>query len=94
MNFKDFLNFDRLLSPSLIRIGYWVGIVLITISGLVGFMGAFASYGGGLGRALLALAGTVLGLIIWRVICEGAILVFSLNDRLAEIRDRLPAGRD
>lgn len=93
MNFRDFVGFDKFLSPTLIRIGYWVGIFMIILSGLGGLIAALSGYGGGLGRALMVLVGTMLGLIFWRVICEGAILVFSNNDRLGEIRDRLPIDR-
>ncbi len=91
------LNFDKFVAPSLIRIVYWIGIVLIvlgTLAGVAGtsMMGGMGGYGGGggfnLGGALLALIGGVAGFLIWRVACEVWIVIFSINDRLGQLVER------
>ena len=97
------MNFDKFVAPVLIRIVYWIGIVLIALSTLMGLAGTSmmgagmmgagmmgAGYGGGfsLGGALFALLAGVAGFLIWRVICEVWIVLFSINDRLGALVER------
>lgn len=90
MNFKDFFDFEKFLTPSLVKIVYWaglLGIVLVVLSSI------FAAYGDGGNLILLLLGGIFLivgGCILWRVLCEGIILTFKMYDRITEVRDRLP----
>lgn len=94
---NDLMDFKKFVAPSLIRIVYWIGIVLIvlgTLAGIAGggMMGMMAGYGGGGGfnifGALLALLWGACSLIIWRVACEIWIVIFSINDRLGQLVDR------
>src|SRR5207245_11294104 len=91
--FSDFIGFERLIAPYLIKLIYWVGAIVIIVAGLAGFFGAFAATGGGIGRALLALIGMVFLLLIWRVVSELWILAFNIHERLGEIRDALSRQR-
>ena len=94
--FADLMGFEKFVAPSLIKIVYWigiVGIVLMTLAGLVGgsMMGAYGGYGGGgfsLMGAIFALIGGACALLIWRVVCEVWIVMFSINDRLGVLADR------
>lgn len=93
--FASLLNFDKFVAPTLIRIVYWIGIVLIVLSTLLavagGGMGAMmGGYGGGfnLGGAIISLIGGVIGLLFWRVLCEVWIVLFSINDRLGQLVER------
>jgi hypothetical protein len=36
----------------------------------------------------MALIGGVLGLLVWRVVCEVWIVMFSINDRLGQLVER------
>ncbi|MES1157192.1 MAG: DUF4282 domain-containing protein [Alphaproteobacteria bacterium] len=97
------LNFDKFVAPVLIRIVYWIGIVLIVLGtliaitsggGMLGMMmgggGEFGGGGGGfnLGGALIALIAGAVELIVWRVLCEVWIVIFSINDRLGVLVER------
>jgi hypothetical protein len=89
----DLMNFNKFVAPTLIRIVYWIGIVLIilgTLGGVIGGGALMGGYGGGfsLGGALMALIGGVLGLLVWRVVCEVWIVMFSINDRLGQLVER------
>jgi hypothetical protein len=98
--FQSLLNFDKFVAPTLIRIVYWIGIVLIVLGTLAGIfggsmmsggmMGGYGGYGGGFNPAgaLFALIGGAAGLLIWRVMCEVWIVLFSINDRLGQLVDR------
>ncbi|HVY83587.1 MAG TPA: DUF4282 domain-containing protein [Caulobacterales bacterium] len=92
------LNFDKFVAPVLIRIVYWIGIVLIvlmTLGGVLGggmmagMMGGYGGYGGfNAGAALIALIAGAAGLLMWRVVCEVWIVIFSINDRLGVLVER------
>ena len=86
MKFSDLASFDRFVSPTLIRIGYWIGIALIALSGLSAAISSISGYGGSAGTAFMILVGTIVTLIFWRVFCELAFLLFSIHDRLGELR--------
>lgn len=90
MNFQDMTSFDKFLTPSLIKIVYWLGIAAIVIVSLITIFSAFSYMGGGIKQILGGLFMLVAGTIFWRVACEGIILSFRIYDRLTEIRDRLP----
>lgn len=71
--------FENMISKTLIE-WLWVGW-----SFLVGIAGVIAmTQAGGLGGALLVLLGTVLGLMLVRVICEGMIVVFLIHEDLQQ----------
>lgn len=86
------LNFDKFVAPTLIKIVYWLGIVGIVLGMLVSMAGALQmmSYNAatGLGSILIAVIGAAVGLLVWRVICELWIVIFSINDRLGVLVER------
>lgn len=91
MKLSDLTNFDTFISPTLIKIGYWLGIIGIVVGSLGTLFSSFA-YGffSGIWGILVTLFGMAVALLFWRVLCEGLILVFKIHDRLGEVRDRLP----
>ena len=75
MNFNDFFSFRQMVSMQIIKIIYILGLLFITIGGIIGLFDNF----------LMGLAAIVLGNLIWRLICESAILLFSIHDILGSI---------
>lgn len=90
MNFQDMTTFDKFLTPSLIKIVYWIGIVAIVLASLGTIFTAFSFMGGGIKQVFGGIVMLVVGIIFWRVACEGIMLSFRVYARLTEIRDRLP----
>ena len=93
MNFNNLLNFNVFVAPTLIRIVYWVGIVFIVLGTLMAMLGGGmmgGQYGGGFNplAPLIALVAGGVALLIWRVMCEIWIVIFSINDRLGIIAER------
>jgi Domain of unknown function (DUF4282) len=90
-NLSSLLSFEKLLSTTLVRIVYFLGLAAGVITGLVELFAGLAmmrySFTRGVGFILLAVLGTILGLLLWRVICESMIVLFAIHDRLGEIRD-------
>ncbi|MEI9993819.1 MAG: DUF4282 domain-containing protein [Rhizomicrobium sp.] len=90
MQFSDLFSFEKFLAPVLIKVAYWIGLVLIVLATLAGMLGMSlmsrytGTYGGhpGIGGVLLALVLGVLWTILWRIVCEAWIVIFSINARL------------
>lgn len=85
-SFSDFFSFDKMVTPFIIQILYWILIVLVVLMGLVMLGGSlFAGQFLGVIGGLLFM---VLGPIGVRVWCELVILGFNVYKVLCEIRDQ------
>ncbi|HYC67987.1 DUF4282 domain-containing protein [Brevundimonas sp.] len=95
---KRFWGFDHLIGSVLIKIVYYIGLVLIllfTVMGMLGggLMGMMGLGEGGGGGAIMIILAPILGvvyLVFWRFICEMWLLMYLMYNRMGEIRDRLP----
>src|SRR6266849_893533 len=63
MNPEEFLNFDKMITPSLIKIGYWIGLVAVVLVAL-GTIGTGLTAFGGTRVFLSGLIMLVLGPIL------------------------------
>jgi len=81
--FGDVLTFRKMITPTIIQIIFWLGVVACLISGL----GTMVSLPFGLGviPGLLILVLGTLGVRIW---CELIILAFRIYDTLQEIKNQ------
>lgn len=75
--FKDFLVFRRMITPVIIQIIFWLGLLGVLIA-------SFVAMGEEPVAGILAL---FFGPIIWRVYCEILILIFRMNESLTDIRN-------
>lgn len=83
---NEFLGFDELVTPSIISIIYWIGIVGIVLSVLVSLFGGFTAF-------VASLIGGAIGLVLWRVWCEVMLILFRIHDDLRQIaRNTAPSG--
>ena len=95
MNFRSLLNFDKMITPVIIKILFYIGIALAVIGGLVVLFGGIVSafqqnsvgpaIGGLLGGPLVA----VLGILMARVYSELLIVVFEIHQNLVEIKNKM-----
>ncbi|WP_114394776.1 DUF4282 domain-containing protein [Oleisolibacter albus] len=91
--FKDLFRFDKMIAAALIKLIYWIGLVLGTLGAIGSFFAAFTGYGGGLGQALAVLVGWAVGVLFWRLVCEAWIVLFGIYERLGEVKAVLSQGR-
>ena len=93
---RAFFNFDSFVFPRIVTVIYWIGLVFIGLSTLVGFFGMLFGgnyYGGAMGTgggiigALMTLIGGIIGVIGWRLLVEFWLVIFSIRDLLRDIRD-------
>lgn len=89
---KRFTTFDRMIASTLIKVFYWIGLVLIALGVLFAMLGSLVGMGSsfltGLGGFIIAPIIGLIGLIFWRLYCELIIVIFGIYDRLGEIRDK------
>jgi hypothetical protein len=75
---RDFLFFDRMITPKVITFLYWLLLVVIVLGGIVAMF--TQSFLGGL-------VGMVIGAFFARIWCELLIVLFKMNDALQAIRN-------
>lgn len=79
----NLLEFRTMITPAIIKFIFIIGLILILLGGLVDL--ASGSPGRGLGVLLI-------GPLVLRIYCEILIVIFSIHERLGEIRDGLGRG--
>lgn len=85
---EDLLSFDKMIALPTIKVIYWLGLACVAIGGLITIAkGTFS-------ELLLGIAIIIVGAIAWRLVCEAAILLFGIYDRLGDIRNSLNAHNE
>ena len=92
MDLQDLFQWDRFITPTIIKIFYWLAIVLAVLFGLSGVFAGLASMAinpfAGFVIVLASLAGVLAGVIFARVAAEFVLIVFRINEHLGAIRDQ------
>jgi len=76
---EDFLKFKKMVTPVVIQILFWIGIVACVIGGLLTMSNSLI-------QGFLVL---LLGPLGVRIYCELLIVLFSINDTLTEMKNLL-----
>ena len=91
-DFQDLFQWDRFITPTIIKIFYWLAIVLSVLYGLSGIFTGLAAMAinpfGGVIIVLSSLAGILVGIIFARIAAEFILIVFRINEHLGAIRDQ------
>lgn len=86
MNVKELLGFRQMITPLIIQVLFWIGVVVCVIAGLSSIVGGAASQYGGGGRVLAGVLTLLLGPLVVRVYCELLIVLFRVRDLLEDIK--------
>ena len=82
---QDFLNFNKMLTPTIIKVIFLVGSVLSVIGGLfVMVAGAQQPYGGG-AAVFMGFLMILFGPFVTRVYCELLIVQFKMHEALDKL---------
>lgn len=90
--YSEYFAFRELVTPQLIKVVYLVGACFITAAGLLSIVSpdALDEYAAGpIATRLGGIAVLLIGNLMWRMMCEGAILLFSLHELLVSIDTRI-----
>ncbi len=89
--YAEYFAFRELVTPQLIKVVYLVGACFITAAGLLSIVSpdTLDEYEAGpIVTRLGGIAVLLVGNLVWRMMCEGAILLFSLHELLVSIDTR------
>lgn len=89
---RDLFQWDRFITPSIIKIFYWLAIILTGLYGLSGIFGGLAAMAlnpfAGFLMILTSLAAVIVGIVFSRIAAEFILIVFRINEHLGAIRDQ------
>lgn len=91
-DFRDLFQWDRFITPTIIKTFYWLVIVLMALFALSGIgsglsMMAISPFAGFI-IILSSVAGLLVGVVFARIVAELVLIVFRINEHLGAIRDR------
>jgi Domain of unknown function (DUF4282) len=91
-SFSDLFQWERFVTPSIIKVFFWLAIVIVVLLGLSGIASGLQtmamSPGVGLFMILGAFLGAVAGVLFARIVAEFVLIVFRINEHLGAIRNR------
>ena len=74
---KQFINYETMITPGIVKVLSWIGMVVALIVGLLGIAVAPLT---GIGTAIL-------GPVAVRIYAEILLIIFEIHKTLTEIRD-------
>ena len=90
--FRDLFQWDRFITPAIIKSFYWLVIALTVLFGISGIFSGLAAMAispfGGFILVLSSIAGVVVGIVFSRIVAEFVLIVFRINEHLGAIRDQ------
>ena len=89
LEFKDCFGFEKMLTPVIIKVVYWLLMVLTILGGLIQIIVGLAARRGSGEQVLAGFMLMILGPIFVRVYCELLIVIFSINGHLADMKHSL-----
>jgi hypothetical protein len=88
MDFTRFVRFEEFIARDVISIVYFIGAIFVSLMALIMIFSPMGNMSGGTG-VLVGIVFFVVGNLIWRIICEGFVVIFTINDTLASINEKL-----
>ena len=91
-NTGELFQWDRFITPSIIKLFYWLIVIMVVLAGLSGLVTALGllmlnPIAGAL-YAVASFAGMLVGILAARIVAEFILMVFRINEHLAAIRNR------
>jgi hypothetical protein len=88
----DLFQWERFVTPTVIKVFYWLAVVISFLLGIVGVVTSLntMAFNPFVGMIFLisTLLGTLMGIIISRIIAESVLIVFRINEHLGAIRNQ------
>ena len=91
-SFGDLFQWERFVTPSIIKLFFWLAVAIIVLFGLSGLASAVqmmaVSAGVGVFMLIGSLLGITIGILFARIVAEFVLIVFRINEHLGAIRSR------
>jgi hypothetical protein len=91
-DFNDLFQWERFITPQIIKIFYWLALAVSVLVGLTGIFSGlsllFSNPLGGFIAVVVAVLSTVMGVIFARIAAEFILIVFRISEHLGAIRNR------
>jgi hypothetical protein len=84
---SDFLSFRKMITPIIIQILFWLGVIIAIIFGIVSIV--YGVVRSDIPTLLYGLLVLILGPLVVRIYCEILILFFRINETLTEISNKI-----
>ena len=92
LSFRDLFQWERFVTPSVIKVFFWLAVAIIVLFGLSGIVSAVqmmtVNAGVGVFMLLGSLLGMTIGILSARIVAEFVLIVFRINEHLGAIRNR------
>jgi hypothetical protein len=92
LNFQDLFQWDRFITPTIVKTFYVLVVALIILFGISGIFSGLAMMAvspfGGFLVVLYSIASVVVGIIFSRIVTELILIVFRINEHLGAIREQ------
>ena len=89
LSFKDFFFFDKMFTPKIITVIYWMSLVLIVFSGLTIIFSSFLIISYSFGSALLGIISGIItivgGAVFTRIGYEIICVLFNINRNIEKL---------
>jgi hypothetical protein len=94
---SDLFQWERFVTPTVIKVFYWLAVVISVLLGLAGAVSSLTTMAFnpfvGMIFLIASVLGACMGVVIARIIAEFVLIVFRINEHLAEIRNQGSAMR-
>jgi uncharacterized membrane protein len=91
-SFRDLFQWERFVTPSIIKLFFWLAVAIIALFGLSGIASALqmmaVSAAVGVFMLLGSLLGVTVGILAARIAAEFVLIVFRINEHLGALRNR------
>ena len=91
-DFRDLFQWERFITPSIIKIFYWLAVGISILYGIYGVIAGLwqIAFNPPLGLFLIlaSLIGVLIAIFFARIISEFVLIMFRINEHLGAIRQR------
>ena len=85
-------QWERFVTPTVIKVFYWLAVVISVLLGLVGAVTALNTMAfnpfAGMIFLIASVLGICMGVIVSRIVAEFVLIVFRINEHLGAIRNQ------
>ena len=89
---RDLFQWERFITPSIIKVFYWLAVIITVVLGFSGILSGLAVMMlqplSGLFLVISSVVGMLASVIFVRILSEFVLITFRINEHLGAIRNR------